>query len=187
MKFPPSEFWNYSIDIYQHTSIEQACLKLQEQYRADVNILLYCCWVASKNIRLDNKDITTLIKTGQPWQSNILVHIRNARHTLKSSPVVIPEDERENAGKTISQMELNAEHMEQLALEKALNLKKKPRDKDLSTADCARHNLFHYCQQLETVNSSNSVQNEISQIIFALASDNGQDMQTLQVGSLVSP
>ena len=48
-------------------------------------------------------------------------------------------------------MELDAEHMAQLALEKAINLKKKSKSKTHSASDCTTSNLTLYCQQLGTL------------------------------------
>ena len=185
MKFPPSKFWSYSINTYQLPTIEQSCLKLQQLYEADVNILLYCCWVSEKHILLDEKDIEKLIHVGQPWQTNILIHIRNAHHTLNTSNVTLAEDVLEETRKSISEMELNAEHMTRLALEKAINLRKKTRDKSTDSRDCALHNLQHYFQQLKPGDNKEAGR-LIQQIIFALPSDNTTSTQpVLGTGELI--
>ncbi|MDH5765093.1 MAG: TIGR02444 family protein [Gammaproteobacteria bacterium] len=185
MKFPPSKFWNYSINTYQLPTIERVCLKLQQLYDADINILLYCCWVGEKHILLDEKDIEKLIYVGQPWQTNILVHIRNAHHTLNTSNVTLAEDVLEETRKSISEMEINAEHMAQLALEKAINLRNKPRNKHLDSRDCALHNLQHYFQQLKP-SDDKEANRLIQEIIFALPSDNTTSTQpALTTGKLI--
>lgn len=171
MKFPASEFWSFSTEFYQLPDIENSCLHLQDEHQADVNILLYCCWTAQKQICLTEEDIKTLVTIGQPWQSNILSHLRAARHTLKTSQVIIPEELREDTRRNISEMELNAEHMAQLALEKAINLKKKTINKDLSPADCGKENLHLYCEQLE---QDKSFDQEIDLMLQALVEFNQQ-------------
>ncbi|MCW8853634.1 MAG: TIGR02444 family protein [Gammaproteobacteria bacterium] len=186
MKFPPSEFWSYSTRVYQIAEIEKACLNLQNQFHADVNILLYCCWVAEKQIALSEKDIDTLIKISQPWQKNILMHLRAARTTLKTSTVAIPDEQRKEAHQNICEMELNAEHMAQLALEKALNLKKKSRNNTLQPVDCTSHNLSLYCQQLDSaspVEQINEQLNIITQALYIRDDDNSQTVNTAQAGS----
>ncbi|MDH5473563.1 MAG: TIGR02444 family protein [Gammaproteobacteria bacterium] len=177
MKFPPSEFWNYSNSIYNHPEVENSCLKLQDKYQADINILLYCCWTGQKQISLSENDIKILINISQPWQTNILSHLRSARKTLKISTVVIQKELREQAHKNICEMELNAEHMNQLALEKAINLKKKSRNKKSDVIDCVTHNLNLYCQQLETVSSTEHIHAELNNIINTLFNNNTQTSQ----------
>ena len=186
MKFPPSEFWSYSTRIYQITEIEKACLNLQNQFHADVNILLYCCWIAEKQIELSEKDIDTLIKISQPWQKNILIHLRAARSTLKTSTVVIPDEQRKEAHQNICEMELNAEHMAQLALEKALNLKKKSRNKTLQPVDCISNNLSLYCQRLDStlpVEQMNEQLNIITHALYMKDDTNIQTVNSAQAGS----
>ena len=101
MKFPPSEFWSYSTDVYQRPEIEKTCLEMQNQYQADINILLYCCWLGEKRIQLTEADIKTLVDTSQPWQTNILSHLRAARTILKTSNIIIPHEQRSKTHDTI--------------------------------------------------------------------------------------
>lgn len=171
MKFPPSEFWNFSTEVYQRPETEQACLHLQDQYQADINILLYCCWAGQKQILLSENDLSLLIKTSMPWQKNILTHLRAARTTLKTSKVIIPDELREQTRSNISEMELNAEHMAQLDLEKALNLKKKAIEKHTSAEECCLHNLNLYCQQMESPLSTEDISRELTLITYALRVD----------------
>ena len=177
MKFPPSEFWSYSTDIYQRAEIERTCLTMQDQYQADVNILLYCCWVGEKQIELSEDDIATLIKISQPWQKNILMHLRAARATLKTGSVIISDEERNQTRDNICEMESNAEHMAQLALEKAINLKKKNQDKDLKAIDCTTNNLTLYCQQLEATSSIEQITTELTNFTEALYLDDDSSSQ----------
>ena len=177
MKFPPSEFWSYSTDVYQRPELESACLNMQNQHQADVNILLYCCWVGEKQIRLSENDMQTLIKTSQPWQKNILIHLRAARTTLKTSSIIIPDEQRKQTRDNICEMELNAEHMAQLALEKAINLKKKTRNKALKAIDCTTNNLTLYCQQLEATSSIEQITAELAHITKALYMNDNSSSQ----------
>ena len=184
MKFPDSEFWTYSLNSYQIPEIEQACLRMQDKFQADVNILLYCCWVGQQKIQLTESDIKKLIVISHPWQSNILVHLRAARHTLKTSPVIIPDEQREQTRQQISEMELNAEHMAQLALEKAINLRKKSRNKTLTAMECITNNLTLYCLQLDNLSSSESRPAEINTLIEKTDPDIDNHQQALLTNSL---
>ena len=41
-------FWDFSLKFYDQKNVATSCLALQEDVGADVNLLLYCCWVASQ-------------------------------------------------------------------------------------------------------------------------------------------
>ena len=92
MKFPESEFWNFSTQIYQQADVEPACLNLQNEHQADVNILLYCCWAGERGFCLDPDDISLLIQTNKPWQRNILKPLRDARSMMKQHVIAMPAD-----------------------------------------------------------------------------------------------
>ena len=44
MDLPSSRFWDFSLEIYAKPGVAQACLALQDECGADVNLLLFCCW-----------------------------------------------------------------------------------------------------------------------------------------------
>ena len=65
-------FWDFSLKFYGQQNIASSCLALQESVGADVNILLYCCWVASEGAAvIEPTEFAEIIETIEPWQSGV--------------------------------------------------------------------------------------------------------------------
>ncbi|MCW9014695.1 MAG: TIGR02444 family protein [Gammaproteobacteria bacterium] len=171
MNFPDSEFWNFSTQIYQQAEVESACLHLQNTYDADINILLYCCWAGEQAFSLSTDDIRELIQTAHPWQTNILKPLRDARSMMKQHIIAMPAHMIEQTVNNMSEMELNAEHMAQLAMEKAIALNNRVACENKSAIECSIQNLSAYIQQLESVSSINEVMHDLSNLLNGIFQD----------------
>jgi uncharacterized protein (TIGR02444 family) len=171
MNFPESRFWNYSLQTYQLPVVEQICLKLQNEFQADVNMVLYCCWTGDQLLRLESDDITALVTTSAPWQDAILKPLRNARKTVKQHIIAMPADLLDQTIGNMKQMEINAEHLQQLELEKVLDLNEKIPSEDASNVTITAANLALYFQHLETVSAINDVADELTQLLDAIYQD----------------
>ena len=53
----PHPFWRYSLGFYRRSGVEQACLGLQNTCGADVNLLLFCCWMGAQGRPLDKRSL----------------------------------------------------------------------------------------------------------------------------------
>lgn len=181
MNFPDSAFWNYSIQIYQTPDVEQACLNLQNEFNADVNIILFCLWMGEQKRRLSLDEVLVLTLTSAPWQDAILKPLRNARKTMKQHIIAMPPELLDQTMCNMREMELNAEHMQQLELEKTLDLANKPAEPDMSAVEVTTGNLIMYFKQLESVSSLGDVNQEITALLNAVF----QDVEAVQT-SLMS-
>ena len=177
MNFPNSELWAFSEKIYAYSEVESTCLTLQNQYDADINIILYCLWVAEKNIVLNQDDVALLIKATEPWQKTILKPLRDARRMMKQHIIAMPSDMLDQTVSNLSEMELNAEHMSQLALEKIINIDRNSDAGEHSAIECANINLSLYLQQLESVDSDDNILQEQINLLNAVF----QDPEAVQV------
>jgi uncharacterized protein (TIGR02444 family) len=171
MNFPESKFWDFSINTYQSGAVESACLQLQNKHPADINIILYCCWAGQNHIGLLHKDVKKLIATTRPWQTTILKPLRDARKTMKQHIIAMPADMLEQTLTNLTEMELNAERMSQLALEKAIKLNDCHCCKDKTALQCAIHNLKLYLQEIAAIESMNSVNTQLDTILKAIFQD----------------
>ena len=77
----------------------------------------------------------------------------------------------------MSEMELNAEHMAQLLMEKAIPLTSRKNCEDKTALECSVQNLSHYIQQLESVASISDVMNDLSALLNSIY----QDAEAIQV------
>ena len=110
--------WDFSIKTYGREGVASACLRLQDDHGADVNILMYCCWAAQDRALLfDAMAIERIISAVEPWKSSIVEVLRNIRRELKSKAYLgIDVEEQEHLRVEIKRVELNAERLQQDAL-----------------------------------------------------------------------
>src|SRR3546814_18165933 len=77
-------FWDFSVAVYGRAGVEEACLRLQDRRRADVNLLLYCCWVAAVGGgALDAAALARLTARVAEWRETVILRLRKTRRALK--------------------------------------------------------------------------------------------------------
>ncbi|VAW58316.1 hypothetical protein MNBD_GAMMA08-2651 [hydrothermal vent metagenome] len=170
MDFPKSEFWNYSTQIWTLPNVESLCLELQNDHDINVNLMLYCCWVGDKNLNLNDDDLQILLDTIQPWQT-MIKPLRDSRKLMQQHLIAMPANMIDQTLENISEMELNAEHMAQLALEKALKPEKISPCKNQSHIECSLSNIKIYVGSLSNIASIDEIMPQISQLLTAIFQD----------------
>lgn len=126
--WPDSPFWAFSLEIYGRPGVEDACLDLQRRLDLDVNLLLLCCWLATHGVHLDEAAARRVAGAVEGWRIEVVRPLRAVRRRLK---VRLADPERGTvfaatpdiasalrAG--VIDLELDAEHLEQLVLEEAV-------------------------------------------------------------------
>lgn len=144
-------FWAFSLDVYARPGITDACLRLQDQYGCDVNILLFCCWTASISPdRLNEASLENAIANVKQWQTDIIKPIRTIRRRLEGKFTHVNPTTAEELRAEISATELQAEKVEQKILEK-LSIPGIYGCGDYAAQlENARHNLFTYLRLIGT-------------------------------------
>ena len=181
MDFPTSELWNYSTQIWTLPEVESICLDLQDNYDTNVNMLLYCCWTGDKNLSLNDDDIQSLLDTVQPWQT-IIKPLRDSRKMMKQQLIALPANMIDQTVSNITEMEINAEHMTQLALEKALRPEKISPCVDQNSIECSLNNIKTYINSLDNNSSIDKIMPQISQLLTAIF----QDEEAVQMAMMSS-
>ncbi|MBT3170303.1 MAG: TIGR02444 family protein [Rhodospirillaceae bacterium] len=107
--------WNFSVATYQRPGVQEACLALQDNLGADVNILMYCCWRGA----LTKGEFDALIAALAPWQSHVVSGLRSVRRALKPMLAELGElaDDAAALRRKIAGLELEAEKLQQTMLE----------------------------------------------------------------------
>ncbi|RDH83070.1 MAG: TIGR02444 family protein [endosymbiont of Galathealinum brachiosum] len=170
MDFPNSELWTYSTQIWTLPEVETICLELQNNYDANINMLLYCCWVGDKNLNLNDDDLQTLLDAVQPWQI-IIKPLRDSRKMMQQHLIAMPAEMVDQTVSNMSEMELNAEHMTQLALEKALKPEKISPCESMGSIECSFSNIKAYINSLDSISSVNEIMPQIGQLLTAIFQD----------------
>lgn len=140
---PKSEFWDFSLAIYGQPEVSQTCLRLQDDYGANINMLLFACWLGhSRQGRPGVDEWQAMLTRTRHWRERVIRPLRSVRRYLRDEPLA-PQSMKENVLKS----EFDAEHIEQLLLERewgadTINVQ---RSESEAVQDMAA-NLADYCQ-----------------------------------------
>lgn len=111
------EFWAFSLRIYRQPGVSTACLQLQDQFEADVNLVLFAAWLGVRGRLLDPAEMREASAAVAAWQCEIVARLRTLRRRLKEGPPPAPSAETEKLRAAIKSSELCAEQLEQQVLE----------------------------------------------------------------------
>ncbi|GJD56859.1 TIGR02444 family protein [Methylobacterium dankookense] len=107
-------FWDFSLDLYRRPGIAPACLVLQDEAGADVNLVLYLLWCAATDRSLDATAVRAADAGIAPWRGAVVEPLRAVRRALKAEPLARLGSEAYRG--RIKAVELEAERLVQEAL-----------------------------------------------------------------------
>ena len=124
MDWPDNPFWDYAVKLYRRRGVEPACLELQARHGLDVNLVLLCCWLASRGIAADKPTLDRITAAAARWHSGFVLSLRAIRRRLKAGlarprPGSIPARWPELTSglrERVLRLEIDGERMEQLLL-----------------------------------------------------------------------
>ncbi len=170
MQFPDSEFWDFSIRFYSQPEVEKTCLVLQNDFELDVNCILFIYWLASKqHTILSTKQWSQMISISLPWQE-IIKPLRKSRQLIKHSTIAWPAEFQQETRTCISEVEINAEHMQQLAMEKLLQ-DLEPKISDDSLEHQITTNFSNMFSALNNEMTAEKIDGQITSLISLLPDD----------------
>lgn len=113
-------FWDFSVCTYCADGVADACVSLQNDHGADVNMLLFCCWVGVHFGRFDRELFGKASRFSTHWTDNVVMPLRSARtwmkhHGCETEPV--PMESCMALREEIKAIELSSEKMQQEVLE----------------------------------------------------------------------
>lgn len=146
MKRAPFPFWRFSLRIYRAPGVAEACLALQDGCGADVNVLLYCCWVGMGGRRLNARTMRRTLAAVARWQGEIVRPLRHARREIRRISAGMPGEWTGHLRKRIGAAELDAEYVEQCILAALAEAMPLTRGQEPRAAVAA--NLERYCDAL---------------------------------------
>jgi len=112
-----SPFWRFSLRFYSRPSVAAACLALQDETGADVNLMLFLLFLAEHKRQVTNEDIARLDGTVRAWREDVVKPLRALRRVLKTGIGEIPIAVSETFRGQIKRLELESERIEQHVLE----------------------------------------------------------------------
>jgi uncharacterized protein (TIGR02444 family) len=75
-----ASFWRWSLASYP--KVERPLLALQDQYGADVNLVLFCAWLG----KLTPESLDSADAALRPWREEAIEPLRHLRRQLKNRP-----------------------------------------------------------------------------------------------------
>ncbi|BBK41098.1 hypothetical protein STVA_11180 [Allostella vacuolata] len=118
--------WDFSLRVYGTPSIAKWCLRLQDEHGADVNILLWCAWAGSQGVRLTADDLAAAEAATAAWRDQVVLPLRALRRALKRDLGQVSADAAVALRTRIKGVELEAERLQQAALERLPQGRRRP-------------------------------------------------------------
>ena len=112
-----SPFWRFSLRFYSRPSVAAACLALQDEAGADVNLMLFLLFLAEHKRQVTLKDIVWLDSRVRSWRDCVVKPLRELRRVLKTGIGEIPIAVSETFRGQIKRLEIESERIEQHLLE----------------------------------------------------------------------
>tara|TARA_A100001037_G_scaffold290312_1_gene303009 strand:- start:1149 stop:1718 length:570 start_codon:yes stop_codon:yes gene_type:complete len=117
LDFEECPFWDFSIDLYGRKGVSAACIALQDRHKLDVNIILLSMWMGHSGRAVINHDtLINALDVSTRWNKDIICGIRAVRLSLKDNFFPIPIGDSEQLRKNLLALEIDGEHLEQLAI-----------------------------------------------------------------------
>jgi uncharacterized protein (TIGR02444 family) len=108
-----SPFWRFSLRLYRSPGVAEACITLQEESGADVNLLLFLLWHGVQQRRLSAPEVARLDQKVAAWRERAIIPLRAIRRALKSPQGLVEAGTAEAFRTRIKAVELEAERLQQ--------------------------------------------------------------------------
>lgn len=162
-------FWDFSVRTYRTDGVPDACLSLQNDHGADVNMLLYCCWIGVRSGSFDAELFASASEFSSHWAEHVVAPLRSARTWMKHTGCTtqdVPTDACMTLRDEVKSVEFAAEKLQQEVLESlAINSRIRSADYDQVLADVAS-NMELYARFAD-IEISSDVMQKFSVIVSA--------------------
>ncbi len=115
--------WDFVTWAYAEPGVEKACLALQNRLGVDINIALFCAWLAYRGTGTNSlaKYLAAALKLSRDWQKTLVEPLRACRNNLKDlidNSAMVGSDRAAASAlrERIKQCELDMEQLQTLAL-----------------------------------------------------------------------
>lgn len=114
-----ADFWDFSLAFYARPGVAAACLALQDDCGADVNVVLYLLYLGHEGIRIDRAALDRLDAAVASWRETVVKPLREVRRAIKATGAPGGVDGAGALREDVKRIELESERLEQLALDAA--------------------------------------------------------------------
>jgi uncharacterized protein (TIGR02444 family) len=109
-------FWHFSLGFYRVAGVADACIVLQDEAGADVNVLLFLLWNATLKRQMSAASVHDLDARIGAWRKAAVIPLREIRRALKAPPPVVERGAAEAFRTRVKAVELEAERLQQQTL-----------------------------------------------------------------------
>lgn len=117
-----SAFWQFSLRFYRRPQVPALCLQLQDEYGVDVNLLFLLNFFAMQGRQLGIDEVRRIDASVSDWRRRIVQPLRAIRRELKGGTAPIDAQSAAALRSAIKRDELQAERLQQEALEREFPL-----------------------------------------------------------------
>lgn len=174
-------FWDFSVRTYRTDGVADACLSLQNDYAADVNMLLYCCWLGACQGKFDQALFDRSNGFSSRWADEVVKPLRSARTWMKHAGCQaesMPTEACMNLREDIKSVEFAAEKMQQHVLESLVPAEVRRGSVSATTLNEVAANLLRYSEHAG-VKDCDDVRQKLAVVIQAAFPDQ-QEQAILQ-------
>ncbi len=140
-------FRDFSVRTYRTPGVPDACLSLQNDFGADVNMVLYCCWIGAHVGEFGREIFTEACQFSTQWADQVVVSLRSARTWMKHSGCeleTVPTNACMELRETIKSTEFASEKLQQQVLESLVSIKQLSNEAPDKFLDAVIANLNRY-------------------------------------------
>lgn len=103
-----NDLWTFALEFYGRPGVEDACLALQDEEGLNVNLLLWCCFLAKHGHALTAETAGAAADRIEPWHGHVTVPLRAVRRAIKEAG----EPGADAVHERLKEAELTAEKVE---------------------------------------------------------------------------
>jgi uncharacterized protein (TIGR02444 family) len=111
-----NRFWDFSLNVYDASGVANECLKLQDNFGIDVNLLLFSAYMGTRGIVLTRDDLEQISAAVHGWHQQVVRPLRDVRRATKDILALRPLSSRktvESLRDKVKALELESEKLEQ--------------------------------------------------------------------------
>ena len=101
--------WDFSADLYARPGVADCCLQLQDEWGADVCLLLTALWLEKRGVAATAERIAQLERLAAPWQTAVNTPLRQLRRAWKAAAA--HDAELAELRRQLASLELQAERI----------------------------------------------------------------------------
>lgn len=145
MLMPMNPFCTFVKQLQAQPEVNNALLSLQQRLQLNINMLLFCCWIAEKGLKpLNKKELRDILAMIAPWHNQIVLALKKLRKRL---PQQISKPTLHKISKLIIAKETLANQIEQMLLSDIMLKPVAKRTPEQRFADACK-NITVYCKEL---------------------------------------